>query len=256
PYWWINAIGLNKDGLIVENSGWGFGTTGTSICTYDVQKQCNFSDMNGLNEKQKSAILGLCGKEIISGYLDQNGHPDQSIKPDIPIKRSEFAKIIAKADGFKEDAKPNNLQKTSFFTDVPENQWYYKYVVYVYSKSFMQGNNNTREKFRPSDEINRAEAIKTIYEMSKGKIMSYLDSSNCYLIKGGKLSCLSGSSVSLEGIGCPAFDTKWYCTSVSYLRAMDCLTDDYISSQEELFRSITRKEAFAILNCIITKTEG
>jgi hypothetical protein len=249
-HWWINAVGLNNKRIVVDNSGWNISSgSKATICMYDVEKECNFHDMNGLNEIQISAILDLCRNQIMDGY------PDKSIQPDNPIKRSEFAKIIAKADGFKENAKPNNLQGTSF-TDVPEDQWYYKYVVYVHSKSLMQGDNNKGEIFRPADGINRAEAIKTIHAMSKDIIMSYLDSNNCVLNKGGTFYCPQGSNVSLENIGCPAIDTQWYCTSVSYLKAMDCLTDDYMSSQEELFRSITRKEAFAILNCVITKTEG
>jgi len=267
-YWWINAIGLNKDGLIIEDSGWNIHSDSlTKICTYKVQEKCNFSDMDGLNEKQTSAILNLCGKEIISGYLDQNGHPDQSIQPDNPIKRSEFAKIIAKADGFKEDAKPN-LQGTTSFTDVHKDKWYYKYVVYVHSKSFMQGDNNKGGEFRPADNINRAEAIKTIYTMFKEGITSYLNKNPvCGKIETSPNMWYCPSDSALAIIGCKLNDYKvdsptvWYCPSVSALEAIGCLTDDYMIGRsteglQPTARDITRKEAFAILNCVITKTEG
>ncbi len=89
----------------------------------------------------------LLSKEIVSGY------PDGTFKPDKPITRAEFIKIINKIIGNKEKAEV-------YFKDVNENDWFYDEVAKAIKSGYVEGyGDNT---FKPNNQITRQEAAKIL----------------------------------------------------------------------------------------------
>lgn len=77
-------------------------------------------------------IQPLVDKGIISGY------PDGTFRPNNPITRAEFCKIITSAliyDGVIADY----VTTRGTFTDVPDNIWYSQYVETAYANGFVVG---------------------------------------------------------------------------------------------------------------------
>lgn len=89
----------------------------------------------------------LLSKEIVSGY------PDGTFKPDKPITRAEFVKIINKIIG-------NKGKSHVSFKDINENDWFYDEVAKATKSGYVQGyGDNT---FRPNNPITRQEAAKIL----------------------------------------------------------------------------------------------
>ena len=60
-------------------------------------------------------------------------------------------------------ADENNLgELKTAFADVPENQWYFKYVAYLESKGYLKSYSGT---FAPNQSITRAEFVELVYNM-------------------------------------------------------------------------------------------
>lgn len=85
--------------------------------------------------------------EIIEGY------PDGSYRPDAPITRAEFLKVIAATIGIKETA-------AIAFQDVPADAWYNDAVAKAFAAGYVQGDGNGA--VRPNDPITRQEAAKIL----------------------------------------------------------------------------------------------
>lgn len=64
------------------------------------------------------AITGMAGKGIILGF------PDGTFKPEKEVSRAEFAAIMVRALNLD----TGNLPRTPTFTDVPKDNWAFKYV--------------------------------------------------------------------------------------------------------------------------------
>ncbi len=95
----------------------------------------------------KDEIDYLLSKEIVSGY------PDGTFKPDKPITRAEFVKIINKIIG-------NKGKSHVSFKDINENDWFYDEVAKAIKSGYVQGyGDNT---FRPNNPITRQEAAKIL----------------------------------------------------------------------------------------------
>lgn len=95
----------------------------------------------------KENVERLSGRGIISGY------DDGSFKPDNPVTRAEFTKLIVSALGIK-------LEGTCDFTDVSEDAWYYGYVSAGVENGLINGYG---DNFRPEALISRQEAAVIIF---------------------------------------------------------------------------------------------
>ncbi|MBQ8002230.1 MAG: S-layer homology domain-containing protein [Clostridia bacterium] len=84
----------------------------TQAPTQPPTQSITFSDINQAPWAEV-AVKALVERKIINGY------PDGTFKPNNPITRAEFAKIIVLASG-RYDAKA-----TCTFTDVPKERWDY-----------------------------------------------------------------------------------------------------------------------------------
>ncbi|KKQ72003.1 MAG: Oligopeptide ABC transporter substrate binding protein [Candidatus Peregrinibacteria bacterium GW2011_GWA2_38_36] len=117
-----------------------------------------FADIQATNP-YSDAINYLESYNIIKGY------EDGTFKPDNPVSRAEFLKIIVLSSGY-------DLNSTSSisFKDVPENAWYTPYVKKAASEGIITGYKDGT--FRPAQPINQAEALKIIGIAQKWKIVS------------------------------------------------------------------------------------
>ncbi|HBB02778.1 MAG: oligopeptide ABC transporter substrate binding protein [Candidatus Peregrinibacteria bacterium GW2011_GWF2_38_29] len=117
-----------------------------------------FADIQTTNP-YSDAINYLESYNIIKGY------EDGTFKPDNPVSRAEFLKIIVLSSGY-------DLNSTSSisFKDVPENAWYTPYVKKAASEGIIAGYKDGT--FRPAQSINQAEALKIIGIAQKWKIIN------------------------------------------------------------------------------------
>lgn len=105
-----------------------------------------FTDIRS-GSQLETYVNDLSAKGIISGY------PDGSFRPTQTINRAEALKIIFETVGISADADGN-----SGFPDVPTAEWYAKYVKKAKDGSIVAGYPDGR--FRPQQEVNRAEFVK------------------------------------------------------------------------------------------------
>ncbi|WP_249897422.1 S-layer homology domain-containing protein [Paenibacillus sp. PK3_47] len=93
----------------------------------------------------------------ISKWLDRgliSGYADHTFKPDAQISRAEFASIVNKVFGFKDQAQTG-------FRDVSPDKWYYSAIGQAKSAGYISGfEDNT---FRPEAAVSRQEAAKMLY---------------------------------------------------------------------------------------------
>jgi hypothetical protein len=84
---------------------------------------------------------------IVSGY------PDGNFRPDAPITRAEFFKLIAETMGLTEIVQTN-------FKDVSADAWYTDYIAKAVSAGYVQGDGD--HNVRPNDPITRQEVAKVL----------------------------------------------------------------------------------------------
>ncbi len=86
------------------------------------------------------------------------GYAGNLFKPNATMTRAEACTIITRLI-----ADENNLgELKTAFADVPENQWYFKYVAYLESKGYLKSYSGT---FAPNQSITRAEFVELVYNM-------------------------------------------------------------------------------------------
>lgn len=108
-----------------------------------------FSDTGG--HMYDDAINYVKMEGIVEGY------PDGTYKPDSPINRAEFTKILLEAN------TTGVIDETySCFPDVPMDQWYTKYVCLAKMMGIISGYPDG--DFKPDNNINLVEALKIIFE--------------------------------------------------------------------------------------------
>lgn len=111
----------------------------------EVKSSTVFSDIEG--HWAKEWIINAVNLGFVSGY------EDGTFKPDRTITRAEFSKLLNNA------LKVEITQKLSF-SDVKENEWFYKEVQKSVAAGFFSGyENNT---FRPNNPIKREEVAKVV----------------------------------------------------------------------------------------------
>lgn len=91
-------------------------------------------------------------KMIEAGVLD--GYEDGTFKPDAPIKRSQFIKIINKSLGYVEKAESIS------FTDVKPEDWYYDDLLIAVKAGYISGFNDGT--FKPDEYITREQVCKIL----------------------------------------------------------------------------------------------
>jgi len=110
-----------------------------------------FTDTSGhLNEDAINTIE-------INGIVE--GYSNNTFRPDIPINRAEFTKIIIGS------LYPNETEiRSGCFSDVA-NEWFAKYVCLAKEMEIISGYPD--DSFMPGNEINLAEALKILIEANK-----------------------------------------------------------------------------------------
>ena len=104
-----------------------------------------FSDIDG--HWAKEWILNAVNLGFVSGY------EDGTFKPDRTITRAEFSKLL-------NNAMQIDISKKLNFSDVNENEWFYKEIQKSIAAGFFSGyENNT---FRPNNPIKREEVAKVV----------------------------------------------------------------------------------------------
>ena len=104
-----------------------------------------------------NAIEFLDANEIVGGY------DDGSFKPDNFVNRAEAAKIIIGTFNIATDGNYEVL-----FPDVPNTQWYFKYVMGGREAGILSG--HTNGTFKPTDTVNLAETLKMMLLAAKIEI--------------------------------------------------------------------------------------
>lgn len=110
-----------------------------------------FSDTE--DHARKNDILKLVSLGIIDGY------PDGTFKPENPVTRAEFAKLIVTSMGLGEAAKLMAGVPTPF-SDVPATHWATGFINLAHSKDIVNGYPDGT--FKPEAQVTCAEALKMI----------------------------------------------------------------------------------------------
>lgn len=110
------------------------------------QIRAYFDDLY-IEDPNFKALVFLRSVGILEGYSDN------TVRPDEPITRGEFAKLLV--EGVQ--ARPTVEQYHDCFGDVAQ-QWFAPYVCYAKSQGIVQG--ISANMFHPESKVTRAEAIK------------------------------------------------------------------------------------------------
>ena len=132
-----------------------------------------------------SAIIFVRNKNFVKGY------DDNTYRPENPITRAEFTKIILLAKYSQEEIDETKIQ---YFSDVKKSDWFANYVNFAKSKNIISGVAET-VNFEPNENINFAEASKIIVNVLLGEQTELETSENWYDIY---LEKLSENNINLE----------------------------------------------------------
>ncbi|MFA6305521.1 MAG: FlgD immunoglobulin-like domain containing protein [Candidatus Gracilibacteria bacterium] len=133
-------------------------------------KDCGgFSDVNSTNQ-YCDAIDWAYENGVFSGYSDG------SFKPFQTINRVELLKVVVEAFGLSLEADDGT---TLGFKDVVKGSWYMKYIRTAKNKSIFSGDSG-KGTARPDAVINRAEALKFIFETAKAAGRSFSPNGSNY----------------------------------------------------------------------------
>ena len=109
--------------------------------------------------------------DLIDGYIETEKYEEDgeeyeysyvSIKPNNPITRAEFTKILVNAMNLSAKGKGKS------FPDVKSTNWFYNYVSVASSNGIING--KTDGSFKPNDKITREEITAMIYRAFKNSI--------------------------------------------------------------------------------------
>lgn len=95
-------------------------------------------------------IIELVADGVVEGYSDE------TFRPDSPINRAEFTKIVLGALGY---TIPDSISESSF-SDAPIDTWYAPYTQTAYDEEIVEGYSDGT--FGAANYINRAEAVKIL----------------------------------------------------------------------------------------------
>jgi N-acetylmuramoyl-L-alanine amidase len=146
-----------KVDIVEEYNGWykilyngGYGYVSNAYITLNTTSASTFSDIT--YHWARPQIEDFVQK----GYL--NGYGDNTFRPENPIRRDEFVKLVNKLFGFIEGGQVT-------FTDIQPDYWAYNEIAIAVKQGYINGYpDNT---FRPSDFITRESAAKIIAQITK-----------------------------------------------------------------------------------------
>lgn len=120
-----------------------------TLLALPLQTRAVFSDLE--NVEYQAAVLYAAEQGIVNGY------PDGSFRPNQPVNRAEFTKILIEAT--MDVSLLNTDQLTHCFTDVT-TEWFSRYICAAKQEEIVNGYpDNT---FRPDQSVNVVEAAKII----------------------------------------------------------------------------------------------
>ncbi len=165
---------LNR--IFVEQNGNSYGMTDINIATnfphldyYDqyiieILESFEFFDISGNyssylyfpdvrdDHENAQSINFLTSQKVVAGY------PDGTFKPDGEINRAELTKMIVASE-----LTPDAKKYKDCFPDV-KNEWFAPFVCYAKEQGWVAGYPDGT--FKPEQSVNRAEALKIIFEVS------------------------------------------------------------------------------------------
>jgi len=119
---------------------------GISIYTLLHRRNAGFSDLSPGHEHYRE-IMELVSRGVLSGY------PDGTFRPDSPVRRDEFAKMIVMALG----KNPSANKLISQFNDVPLTHWANPYIRIAVDSGLIVG--KSPRTFAPHHTITGAEVM-------------------------------------------------------------------------------------------------
>jgi len=170
------AVALAKKNAENTNPGKDFsgsGSTGSSVsfpANPSVIAPTDVPQFHDLPQSHWSYenVMELCKKNVIAGY------EDGSFRPDNPVTRAEYVKLIVTAFG-------HITASGASFSDVDETDWYYPYISAACNAGIVLGNPDG--SFCPDDRISRQDAAVMLYralgrnvEYNSGLSLSFADS--------------------------------------------------------------------------------
>ncbi len=125
----------------------------------DIEPTSLFTDMNPDHWAYNAAAY-LVSAGVLSGY------PDGSFKPDKPVTRAEYAKILATVMKLPLEDTCGNWD---MFSDISPSAWYCPYVKAVSKAGYMIGIGEG--KFAPNNLVKKEEIITTIVRINRWKLV-------------------------------------------------------------------------------------
>ena len=117
--------------------------------------------------------LSTCAAERRTDKPFITGYDGFEFRPDNNMTRAEACTVITRLL-VNENTLGNS--KTTAFTDLNKNAWYYKYVTYLESIGYLKAYSG---EFKPDQKITRAEFVELVYQMGKisggDKVVSFKD---------------------------------------------------------------------------------
>lgn len=142
----------------------------------------SFSDTVG--HEREAAIKQLAGLGLLNGY------PDGTFRPENPITRAEFAKVMVYALGLKDAAEMLAGVPVSF-TDVEPNHWAVGYISIAASQEIVKGYPDGT--FGPQNNVTYAEVITMILRaLGYGPVLDKQPWPMAYLTKATELKINKG----------------------------------------------------------------
>lgn len=125
----------------------------------------SFGDVNE-DYVHYQAIEFLKSEDVVQGYPVEEGK-DPEFRPDNTIIRAEALKMILEFL----DIDSENAVSNEEFEDVPEDQWFYPYVIKARSLGVVQGYGDGT--FQPGRELSVVEALKILIEAAEIDVDSF-----------------------------------------------------------------------------------
>jgi len=144
----------------------------------------SFSDT--VDHERETAIKQLAGLGLLNGY------PDGTFRPENPITRAEFAKVMVYALGLK-DAAEMLAGVPVPFTDVEANHWAVGFISIATSQEIVKGYPDGT--FGPQNNVTYAEVITMLLRaLGYGPVLDHLSWPTGYLTKAAELRLNKGIS--------------------------------------------------------------
>ena len=215
------SINIKRTNVSSGGGGGGGGSVSTPVKNPTVTDKSNAASeyifLDIANHWAKASIEELYSRGIVKGVENEFFYPDKS------VTRAEFAQMISNIIDSEDSG-------SVYFSDVYENDWYYRAIKKVALCGMMVGNN---QEFNPNDEITREEIAVASY-----RLFRYL---NCSSEVGEAIEFADKSEISLWAV-----DFVDNCSKIRMMSGMDnnCFMPKKTATRAEAATIICR-----ILNC-------